>query len=47
MSARKFTQRRKEMTLLAPPASLLTIMKSGALGATAATAPLGDDSARR
>jgi hypothetical protein len=46
MTARKFTQRRQEMTLLALPASLLAIVRSGALGHTAATAPLGDDSAR-
>ena len=46
MPARKFMQRRQQMTLLALPASLLAIVRSGSLGYTAATAPPGDDSAR-
>src|SRR4051812_41581222 len=46
MPARKFTQRRQEMTLLARPASLLAIVSSGALGYAAGTAPLGDDNTR-
>ena len=46
MPARKLIQRRQEMTLLALPASLLAIERSGSLGYPAATAPLSDDSAR-
>jgi hypothetical protein len=45
MTARKFTQRRQEMTLLALPAWLLVIATTGCLGSTAGTAPLGDGSA--
>jgi len=46
MPARKLIDRRQEMTLLALPASLLAIVRSGSLGYTAAIAPLSDDSVR-